>query len=160
MTLVNQYSFLWITALALGLTAYFLLRLGKPEDAWLPLGALAAGLILAFMLFSPGRQAVVPGVDVEGQIGVGTPVLLEFQSPYCIACMAAKPLVDQIEKDHAGRLVVLRLNAQDASRRTLAARFGFAYTPTFVLLDADGQMLMRRVGAIDPAEVAAALGEP
>jgi thiol-disulfide isomerase/thioredoxin len=160
MSFVNQYSFLWIAALGLGLAAFLLLRRSRGVESWISLGALAAGLLLAFLLFSPGSQAVDPNADVAQQIGAGTPVLLEFQSPYCLACMAAKPAVDSLEQRYAGKLIVLRLNLQDAAGRELASRFGAGFTPTFVLLDGAGQTLWQRVGAIDPAEVEQSLGAP
>jgi thiol-disulfide isomerase/thioredoxin len=160
MSLVNQYSFLWIAALGLALAAFLFLRRSRGVESWISLGALAAGLLLTFLLFSPGPQAVDPNADVAQQIGAGTPVLLEFQSPYCLACMAAKPVVDGLEARNAGKLVVLRLNLQEAAGRKLASRFGAVFTPTFVLLDGAGQILWRGVGALDPAEVEQALGAP
>ena len=160
MSFVNQYSFLWIAALGLGLAAFLLLRRSRGAESWISLGALAAGLLLAFLLFSPGSQAVDPNADVAQQIGAGMPVLLEFQSPYCLACMAAKPAVDSLEQRYAGKLIVLRLNLQEAAGRKLASRFSAGFTPTFILLDGAGQTLWRRVGAIDPAEVERSLGAP
>lgn len=36
-------------------------------------------------------------------------------------------------------------------------RFGFEYTPTFILLDKSGALLQSWVGAIDPTQVTQAL---
>lgn len=70
-----------------------------------------------------------------------------------MGCMAARPIVDRLESDYAGRLVVIRLNIQDPAGKILGERYGFKYTPTFVLLDAQGQQRWRTIGAIDPSEV-------
>ena len=67
--------------------------------------------------------------------------------------MAAKPIVDGIESDYEGRLIVIRLNIQEPVGRAVAERFGFQYTPTFVLIDEAGNELWRQVGAIDPQQV-------
>jgi thioredoxin-related protein len=71
--------------------------------------------------------------------------------------MAASPVVDGIERQHAGQLIVVRLNVQDPSARPWLSRFGFQATPTFVLLDASGNEVWRSVGSIDPERVAEAL---
>lgn len=70
-----------------------------------------------------------------------------------MGCMAARPIVDRLEKDFEGRLIVIRLNIQDPVGKILGERYGFKYTPTFVFLDAEGRQLWRTIGAVDPAEV-------
>ena len=74
-----------------------------------------------------------------------------------MACLAAKPIVDGIEDDHQGELVVLRLNVQDRQIRPLLAQYGFQFTPTFILFNAEGKEILRSVGAIDPRQVDQAL---
>jgi len=48
---------------------------------------------------------------------------------------------------------VIRVNVQDAATKPLARQYGVQYTPTFVLFDGQGQVLLRSVGAIDPKAV-------
>lgn len=67
--------------------------------------------------------------------------------------MAARPIVDRLEKDFEGRLIVIRLNVQEPAAMILGERYGFKYTPTFVMLDADGRQLWRTIGAVDPLQV-------
>lgn len=69
--------------------------------------------------------------------------------------MAAKPIVDGIEQEHGSNLVVIRLNVQEPAGASLADRFGFRTTPTFILFGSDGEQALRSVGAIDPAQVRA-----
>lgn len=73
--------------------------------------------------------------------------------------MAMKPIVDGIERDHAGELTVLRLNVQDPASQPWMERYPFQYTPTFIFIDGQGRELWRTVGAVDPREVAASLDE-
>jgi protein-disulfide isomerase len=54
-------------------------------------------------------------------------------------------------------LTVIHLNVQDAASQPLMQRFGFEYTPTFILLDKSGALLQSWVGAIDPTQVTQAL---
>jgi len=68
-----------------------------------------------------------------------------------------KPIVDGLEKQYQGRLVVIRVNIQSAAGRTLAPLYGFQYTPTFIFFDAAGKELWREVGQLDAGKVSASL---
>jgi len=68
--------------------------------------------------------------------------------------------VDGIERQYAGELTVVRVNVQDPAARPWLARFAFRVTPTFVLLDGQGQEIWRSVGSIDATQVAAVLQGP
>jgi thioredoxin-related protein len=64
-----------------------------------------------------------------------------------------KPIVDGLEKETKGRLIVIRLDIQTEPGRTLAPLYGFQYTPTFIFFDAQGQEAWRVVGQLDPNRV-------
>ena len=74
--------------------------------------------------------------------------------------MTVKPVVDGIEREFAGRLKVIRLNVQDPAGEALSQEYGFQYTPTFILLDGDGQEIWRSVFVIEPAQLRSRLGPP
>ncbi len=67
--------------------------------------------------------------------------------------------MDGIENEHEDELIVIRLNIQEPVGRTIAERFDFQFTPTFVFIDAEGNELWRQVGAIDPQAVKRSLEE-
>ena len=67
--------------------------------------------------------------------------------------MAAKPIVDGIERVHEGKLKVIRLNIQEPAGEALLKRYDFRFTPTFIFFDGDGEELQRWVGGIYSAEV-------
>ena len=67
--------------------------------------------------------------------------------------MAAKPIVDGIERVHEGKLKVIRLNIQEPAGEALLERYDFRFTPTFIFFDGDGEELQRWVGGIYSAEV-------
>ena len=64
-----------------------------------------------------------------------------------------KPIVDGIEKQYQGRLVVIRLDIQSATGQALAPIYGFQYTPTFVFFDATGKELWRSIGQLDTTKL-------
>ena len=67
--------------------------------------------------------------------------------------MAAKPIVDGIERVHEGKLKVIRLNIQEPAGQALLERYDFRFTPTFIFFDENGEELQRWVGGIYSAEV-------
>jgi thioredoxin-related protein len=71
--------------------------------------------------------------------------------------VAAKPIVDGIEAEYTGKLVVLHVNVQDSAGKELAHTYTVLGTPTFIFFDAQGQELWRSVGTINPDQVAQSL---
>ncbi|MEW5938778.1 MAG: hypothetical protein AB1750_03890 [Chloroflexota bacterium] len=64
-----------------------------------------------------------------------------------------KPIVDGIEQEFEGRLLVIRLNIQETVGRELAPVYGFEFTPTFIFFDAQGVELWREIGNLDVEKV-------
>jgi thioredoxin-related protein len=60
-----------------------------------------------------------------------------------------KPIVDGIEKEYKGHLIVLRLDMQSKAGAALAPIYNFQYTPTFIFFDAQGKEIWRDVGQLD-----------
>ena len=59
----------------------------------------------------------------------------------------AKPIVDGLEKEIGDRVQVLRLNVLSPVGRTAASAYTVRAVPTFVLFDADGEMVYYQVGS-------------
>ena len=86
------------------------------------------------------------------QIGQGQAVLLELQSPFWAACAAAQPIVDGIEEEFAGELIVLQVNVQSDTGKDFKRNFG-SFTPTFVFFNEQGEELWRSLGTLDAEQV-------
>jgi hypothetical protein len=82
MSFINQYSFLLIGLASLLALAYFLFRNGIRAQDVIAFGALITGLTIAYVFLNPGASSIGEIEEVRDQIGAGTPVLLEMQSPY------------------------------------------------------------------------------
>ena len=74
-----------------------------------------------------------------------------------MACNTIKPIVDGIETEFAEQLTVIRLDIQSPVGRELAPVYDFAYTPTFIFFNAQGNELWRSVGSLDVEQVRNAL---
>jgi ABC-type glycerol-3-phosphate transport system permease component len=80
--ILNQYSFLIFGVLILALAIYALSRRGFRRVDWLLLIALMGLVFAAWWVMHPTASQVQDVDAVRARIGAGTPVLLEFQSPY------------------------------------------------------------------------------
>ena len=64
-----------------------------------------------------------------------------------------------IEREFEGELIVIHINVQDPIGKELGKLYDFKYTPTFILLDPEGEEIWRTIGAINPSEVRKSLGK-
>lgn len=64
-----------------------------------------------------------------------------------------KPVVDRLEEQTRGRLVILRLDIHEPVGRQIGAEHDFQYTPTFIFFDSAGNELWRTVGSLDVERV-------
>jgi thioredoxin-related protein len=64
-----------------------------------------------------------------------------------------KPIVDGIEQKYQGRLVVIRVDIQSETGRSLIPLYSFQFTPTFIFFDAQGKELWRAVGQLDTGKL-------
>lgn len=81
--ITNQYSFISIGVLFV-LVAGMILLTNKPKTKdYLAFGVIVASLVTAWTILHPRQTPLMDDAKmVQAMIGAGTPVLLEFQSPY------------------------------------------------------------------------------
>jgi thioredoxin 2 len=73
------------------------------------------------------------------------PVLVDVWAEWCAPCHMLEPHVEQLSRDMAGRLRVVKVDSDRSPQ--LSARFGIRGVPTLLLLDR-GRVLDRRTGAL------------
>lgn len=156
--LLGEYSFITISA-GFTLIAGVILLSNKPRwNDYLAFGAIVVGLIVAWASLHPRQTLLMDDArEVKEMIGAGTPVLLEFQSPYCIRCVSIKPLVDELELELGDQIHIIRLNVQEQVGMELSPVYGFEFTPTFIYFDAAGNEVWRTIGDFNPQHVRDAL---
>lgn len=64
-------------------------------------------------------------------------------------CLAAKPIVNGIEKDLEGKAEVVRLNLLSREGREIARRYEVMGAPTLLVLDARGKVVYGKQGIPD-----------
>jgi hypothetical protein len=80
---IREYSFP-LVAVVLAVAAGYMLLAHKPKwNDFLAFGVIVAALISSWVILHPRQTPLMDDAKaVRAMIGAGTPVLLEFQSPY------------------------------------------------------------------------------
>lgn len=78
------------------------------------------------------------------------PVIVDFWAPWCGPCRIIAPRLDEIEKEYAGKVKIVKLNVDE--ERQWAGKFGVMSIPTIMLFK-NGQSAGQIVGAVPKEEI-------
>ena len=82
-SLFPEYSFPALSAVIVVIAGILLLTRNPKWNDFLAFGVIIAGLLTAWIVMHPRQTPLMDDAKmVQEMIGAGTPVLLEFQSPY------------------------------------------------------------------------------
>lgn len=82
--------------------------------------------------------------SLDGALKTSSLVVLDLWAPWCGPCRMVAPVLEQISKEYAGKVKVVKVNVDDSPRA--AQRFQAQSIPTLVLLH-DGKTVDRVIGA-------------
>ena len=69
--------------------------------------------------------------------------LVDFWAPWCGPCKMAGPVIEELEKEYAGKMTVVKVNVDDEG--VVSQKYGVMSIPTIVLFK-DGKEVGRQVG--------------
>jgi len=72
-------------------------------------------------------------------------VIVDFWATWCGPCRMLSPLLDEVEEEMADKIVVVKVNVDDADE--IAMRYRIMSIPTLIFFK-NGQMVDRTVGAM------------
>ncbi len=82
------------------------------------------------------------------------PVLIDFWAPWCGPCRAIAPMVDELAKEYAGKLKVVKMNVDDNPQTP--SKYGVRGIPNLLLIK-DGQVKDQIIGAVPKAQLVKAI---
>ena len=84
----------------------------------------------------------------------GTPVLIDFWAPWCAPCRAIAPMVEELSREYAGKLKVVKMNVDDNPQTP--SRYGVRGIPNLIIFNG-GQVVDQIVGAVPKAQLVKAI---
>jgi thioredoxin 1 len=73
------------------------------------------------------------------------PVVVDFWAPWCGPCKMVAPILDKLAKEHAGKLIVAKVNTDEHVE--WAMKYGVQGIPTMLFI-ANGKIVQKQVGAL------------
>ncbi|MBI2597398.1 thioredoxin [Candidatus Daviesbacteria bacterium] len=76
--------------------------------------------------------------------------LLDFWAGWCFPCKTMAPIIEELEKELAGKVEVVKINVDEKPEE--ASKNGVMSIPTFIVLK-DGKEIGRKIGVTSKAEL-------
>jgi len=73
------------------------------------------------------------------------PVIVDFWAPWCGPCKMIAPILDKIANEHAGKVIVAKVNTDEDPE--WAGKYGVQGIPTMLFV-AHGKVVHRQTGAL------------
>ena len=82
------------------------------------------------------------------------PVLVDYWAEWCGPCKMIAPILDEIDRDYAGRVQVAKVNVDE--NQSVPAKYGIRGIPTLMLFK-NGAVAATKVGAMSKSQLTAFL---
>ena len=83
-----------------------------------------------------------------------TPVLIDFWAPWCGPCRAIGPVVEELSREYAGKLKVVKMNVDE--NPVTPQKYGVRAIPNLLVIHG-GQVKEQLLGAVPKAQLVRAI---
>ena len=140
---INRYSLIylplgWIFGLAIFFIAF------EPSFVLYILSFFVIGSFFGLYLFNSKRGLVVDNHNFSNF----EYTIIEFYSDYWLGCTASKFIVNEFKKKHED-IPIVSVNASKKNYLETIEKYNLKYTPTYVLVDNQGEKIYKRVGTFN-----------
>lgn len=84
------------------------------------------------------------------------PVLVDFWAEWCQPCKMISPIVEEVAKDYAGKVKIVKVNVDDNTETP--AKYGVRGIPSLIIFK-DGNVVANKVGALSKSQLIEFLNE-
>ena len=99
-------------------------------------------------------QAVSDDTFDNEVLQAATPVLIDFWAPWCAPCRAIGPVVEELSREYAGKLKVVKMNVDD--NPNTPAKYGVRGIPNLIIFKG-GAVQEQIVGAVPKNQLVKAI---
>ncbi|MEM2937022.1 MAG: thioredoxin [Candidatus Bathyarchaeia archaeon] len=92
--------------------------------------------------------------NFNGIVGKNSLVLVDFWAEWCMPCRMIAPIIEDLAKEYAGKVLVGKLNVDE--NPATASRFHVFSIPTLIIMK-DGAEVERIVGFVPKSQIEARL---
>ncbi len=85
-------------------------------------------------------------------LNASVPVLVDFWAEWCGPCKMIGPIVDEVAKEYAGKIKVVKVNVDENSE--IPAKYNVRGIPTLIMFK-EGNVEATRVGALSKSQLTA-----
>lgn len=103
---------------------------------------------------SPNIVYVSDSSFEQDVLNASKPVLVDYWAEWCGPCKSIAPILDEVAREYAGRVKVVKLNVDD--NQATPAKFGVRGIPTLMLFR-NGNVEATKVGALSKSQLTAFL---
>ena len=140
---INRYSLIylplgWIFGLVIFFVAF------EPSSVLYILSFFVIGSFFGLYLFNSKRGLVVDNHNFSNF----EYTIIEFYSDYWLGCTASKFIVNEFKKKHED-IPIVSVNASKKDYLETIEKYNLKYTPTYVLVDNQGEKIYKRVGTFN-----------
>ena len=153
MLLINQYSFLFVSLIVVGIAIFLSSRFMELRYMAVLLVLIISSLIVFQFQFKTGDTKELSVDFFNEALLIEEPLLVIVYSDMCVACLAAKPAIDDLEQELNKVSKVIRVNVTSELGRYLRSEHNSGLVPAFLVFDSGGREIWRYNGSVPDLDI-------